>query len=707
MLAGVALLALAGILGWWWTQPASREPPSRVLLITVDTLRADALGCYGSARARTPWIDRLAAGGARFTDAHASSVMTLPSHATILSGRYPLTHGVRDNAGFRFPADLPTLATLLSARGFRTGAFVSAFPLDSRFGLARGFDVYDDQLGPSARPTFLEQERPGPATVARALDWLRGQAGHPVFCWVHVYEPHYPYAPPEPYASRFRGHPYDGDVAAADAALGPLLDPILASGKDARTLVVLTADHGESLGEHGEATHGIFAYEATLRVPLILYLPRRFGARVVRATARHVDLLPTILEALGLPIPTGLPGRSLLAEAAGAASPEPPVASYFEALSGELNRGWAPLRGVLEGDTKYIDLPIPELYDLAADPGETRNLAAAEPAKLAAMRRLLAPFRAQDRGVARREEDAETRERLATLGYLGGGAGAARGTYTEADDPKRLIGLDARLREVVGLSLDGKLQEALARCRALVREAPGMPLGFVYLGQLERQAGDFEGAAAALSRAVALAPRNVPAVSLLGAVLTQAGHPERAVAFLTPYAQDPQPDLDVLTALGLALARTGKVEAALAALSRARQADPSNPMVLVSEGTVRLMARQPAKAREAFEAALALDPSLARAESSLAALAAQAGEVPAALAHWRRAVALDPGEYGTAFSLGGFLARQGRTREARPILAFFAEGAPSSRFAREIAEARRWLAAHPADASDSGRAGAR
>ena len=269
-----------------------------MLLITIDTLRADAVGAYGHGGHPTPWI---ATG--------AQTPLTLPSHATILSGRYPFAHGVRDNAGFRFPAALDTLAVWLRDRGYRTGAFVSAFPLDRRFGLARGFDEYDDRLSDAPRRAFLEPERSAADTVARARAWLDGARGRPAFCWIHLYEPHYPYTPPEPYASRFAGDRYEGEVAAADAALAPLLGPILDGGR-AGTIVVLTGDHGESLGEHGEATHGIFAYDATLRVPLVIYADA-FAAGIRHDEARHVDIAPTILDLLSIPPPADLDGRSL------------------------------------------------------------------------------------------------------------------------------------------------------------------------------------------------------------------------------------------------------------------------------------------------------------------------------------------------------------------------------------------------------------
>ena len=281
----------------------ARSTPADVLLITIDTLRADAIGAYGRRAAATPWMDRLAAEGVRFDAARAQTVLTLPSHANLLSARYPFAHGVRDNAGFRFPASIDTLPVWLRARGYRTGAFVSAFPLDARFGLARGFDVYDDRLAGVPRPAFLEQERDGRETVARARAWLDAGDARPAFCWVHLFEPHYPYAPPEPYASRFSRSPYDGEVAAADAALEPLLRPILEGPRRNPTIVVLTGDHGESLGEHGEATHGIFGYDATLRVPLIIYAPGLLPGSPRSDTARHIDVAPTILDLLGFPVP--------------------------------------------------------------------------------------------------------------------------------------------------------------------------------------------------------------------------------------------------------------------------------------------------------------------------------------------------------------------------------------------------------------------
>jgi arylsulfatase A-like enzyme/Flp pilus assembly protein TadD len=695
--AAVTILLLSAAAVWW--RGARPKPPRAaglsVLLITVDTLRADSLGAYGRAGALTPWSDRLAAAGVRFDHAHAHNVVTLPSHANILSGRYPLEHGVRDNAGFRFPPGTETLATLLAARGYRTGAFVSAFPLGARFGLARGFEIYDDRfVDARSRPAFLLQERRGVETVALARRWLEAQGSQPWFCWVHVFEPHFPYEPPEPLAARFRDAPYQGEVAATDAALAPLLEPLLAAGERGNTLVVLTADHGESLGEHGEATHGIFAYEATLRVPLVLYQPRLFRPRVVSQPARHVDLLPTILDALAVPAPADLPGRSLLALAAGGSGE--PVTSYFEALSGQLNRGWAPLHGVIRERTKYIDLPIPELFDLQSDPREARNLASAQPRQLARGRALLAPLRATDVGRAPSPESAETRERLASLGYVTAATSPAARVYGPDDDPKRLIALDAALRDVVGLYLAGDLPAALARCRELVRLRPGMPSALLHLAQLERESGHLDAAVLALEQALAVNPEDTTVLALLGSYLIQAGRAREAVALLEPAARREPADAEVLRARGLGLAKLGRTEEALATFERARAADPASAAVLVDLGTAHLMARDEARARAAFEAALALNPDTARAHASLGAMAAENGQGEQALEHWRRAVALDARECDKPLALGLLLAQRGRAAEARTYLEFFVDSAPPALYGREIERVRRWLAARAA-----------
>jgi arylsulfatase A-like enzyme/Flp pilus assembly protein TadD len=694
MVAGIAAFRAVRV------EPKPRQAGLNVLLITIDTLRADAIGAYGSRNARTPWIDRLANGGVRFDAAHAHNVTTLASHANILSGMLPTQHAVRDNAGFRFPAGMPTLATLLKAAGYRTAAFVSAFPVDSRFGLARGFDVYDDTfVDAQARPAFLEQERSAPATAKLARAWIES-GSTPWFAWVHLYEPHAPYAPPEPFAERFKDRPYDGEVAAVDAALQPLLEPHLDERGRRDTLVVLTSDHGESLGEHGEATHGIFAYEATLRVPLVVYQPRLLRPLVTSVAASHVDVMPTILDAVALPVPGGIAGRSLVDAAA--ARPVTATATYFEALSGQLNRGWAPLHGVIEGRSKYVDLPLPELYDLEHDSAELTNLAAQQPQAVESLRARLATFQSQDAGRSPSRESEATLEKLRSLGYLGASGGAPKQVYTKDDDPKTLLPIDAALQQVAWLFSSGRRDEALARCRELIEKRPSMPLGLVYLAQLERASGNLEGSVAALKQALSLNPQDTIVATLLAADLTQLGRAGEAMALLEPWASRQEPDLDVLVTKALAASRLGRGDEALAALDRARELDPSSARVLMALGTVKLTAGRRDEARAAFEWALVQNPSAAQAESALAIMAGEDGRVDEARQRFSRASAMDPAEAGKVLALAAQLATSGRRDEARGYLELFAAQASPALFGRELEQVRGVLGA-----TDPARAAAR
>jgi arylsulfatase A-like enzyme/Flp pilus assembly protein TadD len=676
---GAALVVSAA----WWLRGPVQHPINRqvnLVLITIDTLRADALGAYGSATARTPWIDRLASAGVRFETARAHNVVTLPSHANIVAGLHPQDHGVRDNAGYHFPPDRETLATLLKGRGYRTGAFVSAFPLDSRFGLDRGFDIYEDSFV-DARPAtgFRLQERPGIETVALARKWV-DEDDTPFFLWVHLFEPH------DPYVSR-----YEDDVAAADSALEPILAPILEEGRNGNTLVVLTSDHGESLGEHGEATHGIFGYDATLRVPLIFYLPRLWEPRVVNDGARHVDILPTVLNALSMSVPEELAGGSLVSLMNGSSTDQARRDTYFEALSGTLNRGWAPLYGIVRDHLKYVDLPIPELYDLQIDPRELRNLAKEQPSRVEELRSALKAYKAQSSAARRMPQSADTRERLRSLGYVSSSASTPEGHFGESDDPKRLVGLDALMHEVSGLFVEGQLDRAAARCRELVQKRPGMAISRLMLAQIERERGNLPGAIEALQGAQRLTPDDPETLALLGASLTEAGRAAEAAAELAKQAGQDDADVQVLTTYAIALARLGKTDEALAALARARERDSSNARLLLEIGTVRVMAGRRDEARRDFEAALALNPAVARAHTSLGVLEAEAGRPDQAAPHWREAVRLDPREYRTLAGIGLALSRSGRDGQARPFFEFLAASAPPAGYEREAEGARAWL----------------
>jgi tetratricopeptide (TPR) repeat protein len=668
-----------------------RQPGLDVLLITIDTLRADALGSYGNARAATSWMDRLAQGGVRFENARAHNVNTLPSHATLLSGLYPQEHGVRDNSGFRFPRDRETLATLLDAQGYRTGAFVSAFPLDAQFGLASGFDVYEDSfIDAGTQTALLLQERPGSETVALAKAWLDTDDERPSLAWVHLFEPHFPYAPPEPFAERFRSDPYQGDVAAVDAALQPLLEPLLELADEADTLVILTSDHGEALGEHGEPTHGIFAYESTLRVPLILYQPRLLEPRVVSEPVRLVDLLPTILDLVSVEEPAGLRGRSLLPLMAGG-SDEASPGTYFEALSAQLNLGWAPLYGLIQDGWKYIELPIPELYDLHRDPGEETNLAASEVQRLRELREALQTLRVPDAGADPSLESPETRQRLQALGYLGSSSAPVKTSYSEKDDPKRLIPLFIALREVGDLYDAGDLTRAQSLCRDLLTRRPGMRMVLMYLAQIERDLGNLEAAVQAMREAYDLKPDDTETLALLASYLIQGGRADEAVQVTESHSRKKSPDPEVLFTRGLALARLERPREALRELQRARKLDPENPMVPVYLGTFYLMGGQREQARASYEDALEINPDTVRAHMSLAIMATEEGRIEDALAHWRRTVELDAHEHATLLAFAERLWNSGQKTQARPLLELFVDSASAQDYRDEIGRVRSML----------------
>ena len=570
------------MLAWVWSRGSAplveRTAEQNVLLVTIDTLRADALGSYGGPAA-TPNLDRLAAAGVRFEFAHAHAVVTLPSHASILTGLYPFEHGIHDNAGYRLSEDSLTLAAMLRAEGFATGAFVGAFPLDSRFGLDNGFDVYDDRFGHAEGPYDLTiAERPAAAVVEAARTWIESQAGQ-WFAWVHLFDPHAVYSPPPPFDAHYAESPYHGEVAYTDHALGPLLDA--AGASEARpTFVVVTAGHGEALGEHGERTHGLFAYEATLRVPLVVAQVGRGLAvpdegAVSAEPVRHVDVVPSVLDALSLPASPALPGRSLLDPSP--ADTEP--LSYFEALSASLNRGWAPLRGVLAGRDKYIDLPLPELYDLQADPAESSNLAADRAGRARELEALLADLPASDPLERRVAETAEVVERLRSLGYVGGPA-PARHIHTEDDDPKRLAHLDAAIHRGADLHRRGRPREAIDVYRDVIAERPDLELAHRHLAHLHWSLGEAEEAVATLRRVQDAGIASPAAAGQLGMYLAESGAVDEAVPLLEALmAGGGPPDVDPLNALGIAYARRGDHERALETFERVIGLDPDSTLV--------------------------------------------------------------------------------------------------------------------------------
>jgi arylsulfatase A-like enzyme/Tfp pilus assembly protein PilF len=692
---GVAALVIAGGILQRRAAERARAKASRpsdepdILLITIDTLRADATGFAGNTRVETPNLDRLAKQGVVFVNAHAHNVVTLPSHANILTGLYPYQHGVRENSGFRLPPQIPTLATLLKARGYATGAFVGAFPLDSRFGLNRGFDVYDDRY-PKERAVleFEMPERPASEVIASARKWYAEHGGSRRFLWVHLYDCHAPYRPPPALAERYRSEPYLGEVAGVDAALEPLLKPFL-EGKSAPTLIVVTADHGEALGGHEEETHSLFAYEETLRVPLIVWFPGRVAPGVDSRAARHVDIAPTVAEVAGASKPSAWRGASLLAPP----PRRPGDESYFEAFSAAYNYGWAPLRGVVAEGYKYIDLPIPELYDLKADSSERDNLAASRPEEVRRLRGRIPPESAID-AAARSTPDSEGAARLRSLGYLSGGA-PLKPAYTVEDDPKRLVGVDREMHRYVELYQRGDLRAATALARKVVSERPSLFLAYVHLAFLLRKAGESAAALDVYRSAVARGIANEELLTHFGLALCEAGRAKEALELLRPFASSPEPN--TLNALGIALADSGRSAEAEETFRKVLAADPEDLEANENMGIVRLRSGDPSGARDCFRRALATDERSPRAWNGLGVSQARLGDERGAVDSWGRAVALDPKMYDALFNLGLMAAKVGLRQQARQALERFVSAAPRARYRADIERANGVLKTLAAD----------
>jgi arylsulfatase A-like enzyme/thioredoxin-like negative regulator of GroEL len=677
------------------SRPAvARTPDQNVLLITVDTLRADALGCYGGPAA-TPNLDRLAASGVRYDFAHAHAVMTLPSHASILTGLYPFQHGIRDNSGYRLTPGTPTLASRLAAQGYDTGAFIGGFPLDSRFGLDAGFGVYDDQMNETRQSSeFTLAERPADAVVRRALDWLAGRQRR-WFAWVHVFDPHAPYSPPGEFGARYASAPYAGEVAFVDASLGALLDRVRTSS-DRPTLVLVTGDHGEGLGDHGEATHGVFAYEATLRIPLVVAQvgggrPEAGGHGAVSAEpVQHVDVLPTVLAALAAgAVPDG-PGRALIDPVADADA----RAAYFEALSPSLNRGWAPLRGVVVGREKFIDLPLWETYDLARDPEERANLADTDPTRRQVLQARLREFGSTD-PAARQAEDPETAARLRSLGYTSGSPSTARKAYTEDDDPKRLVDLDQAMHRGLVLFQEGRVREAISVYRDIVSRRPDMAVASLHLAFLLGETGDAGGAVATLAAAREKAPADPEIEWRLGMYLSETGRIEEALSLLEPAGRRPDAGVDALNALGICYARAGRPADALSTFERILTIDARDAMAWQNIGSLHLQAGRRDAARDAFARSIAISPGWAASYTGLGVVELQSGSRRAAIAAWTNAVELNPSDFDALFNLATELINDGQAAAARPHVERFVATAPPTFYAKDIARLRAWLARLP------------
>jgi len=642
LLASFVVLGV-GLGGSSCTRPQADGAGWNLLLVTLDTTRADRLGAYGYAAAETPNLDRLAAAGLRFDQAWSPAPLTLPAHATLLTGLLPVEHGVRRNGDAALPDEVPTLATVLAGAGYRTAAFVGAFVLDHRFGLGRGFGHYDDDVERDPRrDQRLEAERPAGAVADAALAWLdaAGAGQQPFFLWVHLYDPHAPYRAPEPFAGR-HAEPYDAELAYADAAVGRLLAALDERGLTSRTVVAVAGDHGEALGEHGESTHGVLLYEASLRVPLILRAPGVLPAgRQVATPVGLADVAPSLAGLLAVPWPRATPhGRDLSAALAGGGEP-PPADLYAETRYPELF-GWQPLAALRRGRYKLIQGVAPELYDLERDPGERHDLAADERRLARRLSEALAAVAAAAPASDPAPVDAETRARLASLGYASGPAAA----NASARDPRRMVGLMAEYEEAQALLDQGREDAARARLENLLAADPANPVFRTKLAGLWRAQGELERAIPLYRQAVAARPADAEGWYNLAITLQEAGHGEEALEAIRQALELAPERAEAVNALGIVLAAAGELEDARRAFARAAGLDPENARFFHNLGNVLRDLGRLDEAAEAYRRALERAPDYPDALNGLGALEVERDRPHQALTYFDRALALAPEQH--------------------------------------------------------------
>ena len=592
--------------GWLFSRRTSAQD-GPIVLISIDTLRADHLPIYGYGKVATPAIDALARDGIVFDSAWAHSPQTLPSHTSILTGRLPFEHGVRDNMGFSVKDGEQTLASLLRGRGYATGGFVSAYVLRHETGIAQGFDVYDDHLPPtSPEKATGEVQRDGGDTLGVAEKWLDTLTARKFFLFLHLYEPHSPYTPP----ARFRQYdPYDGEIAYADELVGRLVDSLKRRGLYDAATIVLLSDHGEGLGDHGETEHGIFVYSETIKVPLLMKLPdeKQRGRRVAEPV-QHIDLVPTLLSMTGSPPANGLRGRSLVPAFDGGALPEQGL--YAEGLYSRYHFGWSELYALTDARYRFIRAPRDELYDRQQDPGERNNLSGSRETTRIAMRQALDRLIAGQKIEGPAQVSSADREALAALGYVG-----MRATVPDAPgaaslpDPKDRVQVLADYRRGLDLVRDGKAQEAIALFERVVAENPGMADVWNEIAGLFVRQGRLNDALVAFKRVVETAAYDPAALVSVAQVLVELGRLDeaRAQAEQAVKMLPPNEGRWLATAhkmlMRVALAR-GDVTTARAEAARAEQADPSFPLKDTCEGLIHYNAKEYAAALPYFEAAL-------------------------------------------------------------------------------------------------------
>ena len=654
---------------------AQERSNNNVILITLDTLRTDRLSCYGSDLVDTPNIDAFAEGGVRFTNVASTVPFTLPAHSSIMTGLYPPTHGVRENVGYVLDERFPTLAELLAKGGWTTSGFVSAFVLDNRWGIGRGFDHYFDNfnLREMESPNLGSVQRDGAETVAAAVSWLDERpADRPFFLWLHLYDAHEPYEPKEPFKSNYPGRPYDAEVAYTDSLVGDFRHALDERGLLDDSLVVITSDHGEGLGDHGEEFHGFFVYDSTIHAALIVKLPSGADAgRVVDRAVSHVDLLPTILDLVGLPALENAQGRSLVPLIEGRdVTWDRPV--YAESLYPLLHYGWAPLRAIRTDRYKLIDVPRPELYDIAHDPAEEHNLHDREPARSDEMTVALDDLRHhievdEQTSATGPQMDERTIAQLKALGYMAGQGGVRVEDEDVRDraDPKDRLQLHQKI--MAAQTLMGQHENDIAKrlLEQVLAEDEAILDAHQMLGQIAAEEGRPEDAIRHFQRALELNPEHERAMYGLAAAYAELDRYDDALVGFRRILEIKGSDVRASLAMSDIYVKLGQFDEAAEILEKASEESEASAFFTNALGEVRVEQGRDDEALPLFKKAIDDNDEYALPHFNLGVLYEERGDVFTAIEEYDRALEIAPKFFKAQFNLGKLYASMGDVDRAR------------------------------------------
>jgi arylsulfatase A-like enzyme/Flp pilus assembly protein TadD len=643
-------------------------PDVNVLLITLDTTRADHLGCYSGPLAtaeghsrgpKTPNLDALSARGVLFSHAMAQVPLTLPSHASIMTGAYPTRHGLRDMEGFTLDKSHPTIASVAQVNGFATAAFIGARVLAKTFGLANGFTSYDDDIGnPSDEdnPAGAVAERRAAVVTERALEWLKQNGTRKYFLWAHYFDPHAPYDPPEPYKHLYARDPYSGEIAYTDEQVGRLLNGLHQMGLESRTLVAVLGDHGESLGEHGEMTHGVFLYDSTLHVPFILAGPGVARGKVVNDQVRSIDVMPTILAFLNLSAGPEVQGVSLWPLIQQGLHARDDV-SYGETLYPRTYMGWSELRAVRTDTWKFVAAPHPELYNLQRDPGEQHNLISEFPVEAERLQKKvweIAGEKGRQEKLAARPMDTKTLRELKSLGYLGVGTSRQIQLGTVAPDPKDRV-------EV--LKILGRIEDLLEKKE------------YTQVARIAQQG-------------LRLDPTNPRCHLYLATAYEQMGHYQRAIEIFQ-HALDVKVETDkVYSRLGIDYLHLHQLDKAIDAMEHATRLNPTDINNLLNLGMAQLQLGRVTEAENAFRTITARNDRYAAAHNGLGLVAINRRDMETARREFERAIEVNPNEVKSLLDLGILYQNTGNREQSLHYLQLFMRKVPRGQFTDQLPAVR-------------------